>query len=167
MLFRSLETAGELVAGVIYNPATEELFTAEKGRGAFVNDRRMRVASRRDLSDCAIASGIPALSKKGHGDYLLRQRDLMMRVSAIRATGSAALNLAWTAAGRFDGYFETGLEAWDVAAGMLMIREAGGFVSEPDPKASIYESGRLIAGNEHVHSQLRELINKPLPQKES
>ena len=163
----ALETAGELVAGVIYNPATEELFTAEKGRGAFVNDRRMRVASRRDLSDCAIASGIPALSKKGHGDYLLRQRDLMMRVSAIRATGSAALNLAWTAAGRFDGYFETGLEAWDVAAGMLMIREAGGFVSEPDPKASIYESGRLIAGNEHVHSQLRELINKPLPQKES
>ena len=79
------------------------------------------------------------------------------------ATGSAALNLAYVAAGRFDGYWESGLSPWDVAAGMLMIREAGGFVSEPDPNASIYESGRIVAGNEIIHGKLRSILNRPLP----
>jgi len=159
----ALETQGELVASVIYNPATEELFTAEKGKGAFINDRRMRVAARSKLEDCLICSGVPALNRRGHADYLFKQRDIMMRVAGFRATGSAALNLAWLAAGRFDGYFETGLSPWDVAAGMLMVREAGGFVSEPDPKASIYESGRIVAGNEAIHAALRELAVKPAP----
>ena len=159
----ALETAGQLVAGVIYNPITEELFTAEKGRGAFVNDRRMRVAKRSAMDDCVIATGIPALNKRGHGVALFEQRNIMSQTAGVRATGSAALSLAYVAAGRFDGYWESGLSAWDVAAGMLMVREAGGFVSEPDPAASIYETGRLVAGNEAVHGKLRKILNRPLP----
>lgn len=155
----ALESRGELVAGVIYNPISEELFTAEKGRGAYVNDRRMRVSARRELHDAVIATGIPALSKTGHPEAIRVQRDLMMQTAGLRATGSAALNLAWLAAGRFDGYVETGLSPWDVAAGMLMVREAGGYVSEPDPKASIYESGRIIGGNEPIHKKLRDIVH--------
>jgi myo-inositol-1(or 4)-monophosphatase len=160
----ALESAGQLVAGVIYNPITEELFTAEKGRGAFVNDRRMRVANRSAMDECVIVTGVPALNKKGHGVALFEQRNIMTQTAGVRATGSAALNLAYVAAGRFDGYWEAGLSAWDVAAGMLMVREAGGFVSEPDPNASIYATGRLVAGNEIVHGKLRTIINRPLPE---
>jgi len=159
-----LERAGELIAGVIYDPVAEELFTAEKGRGAFVNDRRMRVAARKKMDECLIATGIPALNKLEHGIALFEQRNLMSQVTGIRATGSAALSLAYVAAGRFDGYWEAGLNPWDVAAGMLMVREAGGFVTEPDPKASIYESGRIVAGNETIHMKLRETLNRPLPE---
>lgn len=155
----ALEREGELIAAVIYNPATEELFTAERGKGAYANDRRMRVAARTKLSDAVIVSGVPALSKTGHPQALKIQSQMMRQVAGIRASGSAALNLAYVAMGRYDGYFETGLSPWDVAAGMLMVREAGGFVSEPDTKASIYESGRIIAGNEFVHGQLRKIVN--------
>ena len=87
----------------------------------------------------------------------------MTQTAGVRATGSAALNLAYVAAGRFDGYWEDGLSPWEIAAGMLMIREAGGFVSEPDPNASIYETGRLVAGNEAIHGKLRKILNRPLP----
>ncbi|PCH45260.1 MAG: inositol monophosphatase [Hyphomicrobiales bacterium] len=159
----ALETHGELMASVIYNPISEELFTAERGKGAFLNDRRMRVSARKDLSQSLIATGIPALNRDKHSEYLYRQSLLMTRTAGVRATGSAALNLAWLALGRFDGYMETGLSPWDIAGGMLMVREAGGFVSEPDPKASIYETGRLIAGNDVIHGKLRELANLPYP----
>ncbi len=160
----ALEHNGQLVAGVIYNPASEELFTAEKGRGAFLNDRRLRVAARTALDECVIASGIPALNRRKHGIALFEQRNLMSRVAGIRATGSAALNLAYVAAGRFDGYWESDLHPWDIAAGLLMVREAGGFVSEPDPKASMYDTGRVLAGNESIHGQMREILNRPLPE---
>lgn len=163
----ALETQGELIAAVIYNPISEELFTAEKGKGAFLNDRRMRVAARKDLSLSVIATGIPAINRGDHGEYLYHQSLMMTRTAGVRASGSAALNLAWLAAGRYDGYFETGLSPWDVAAGMLMVREAGGFVTEPDPKASIYESGRLVAGNEVIHGKLCELANMPFPSTKS
>ena len=159
-----LERRGELIAGVIYNPATEELFTAEKGRGAYMNDRRIRVAGRKRMDECVIATGIPALNRTGHGASLYRQRDLMNRTAGVRATGSAALNLAWTAAGRFDGYFEEGLQPWDVAAGMIMVREAGGFASEPDRKLSLYDTGRMIAGNEFVHNALRDIALAEMPE---
>jgi len=161
----ALEHNGQLIGGVIYNPATEELFTAEKGRGAFLNDRRIRVAARKDLDLCLIASGVPALNKKNHGEALIRQRDLMKRTAGIRATGSAALNLAYTAAGRIDGYYENGLQPWDLAAGLLMVREAGGFATEPDPSLSMYETGRVVAGNESIHKQLCALMTRPLPSK--
>lgn len=160
----ALERDGELIAAVIYNPVVEELFTAEKGRGAFLNDRRIRVGARKALDECLIATGVPALNKRGHGIALFHQRNIMNQVAGIRATGSAALNLAYLAAGRFDGYWEEGLQPWDVAAGMLLVREAGGFVAAPDPKSSIYETGRIIAGNETVIDRLRETLNRPLPE---
>ena len=157
-----LEIRGQLQAGVIYNPITEELFTGERGQGAFLNDRRIRVAARRRMSEAVIATGMPALSKRDHGRALVAQRHVMGEVAGLRATGSSAISLAWTAAGRFDGYYETGLKPWDVAAGLLLLREAGGFASEPDPKASIYETGRIVAGNEAIHKQLREVIARPV-----
>lgn len=160
----ALESYGQLVAGVIYNPIAEELFTAEKGRGAYVNDRRMRVASRTAMDECLIATGVPALNRRGHGVSLFEQRNIMTQVAGVRATGSAALNLAYVAAGRFDGYWESGLQPWDIAAGMLMVREAGGYVGEFDPRASIYETGRIVAGNETVQANLRETLQRPLPE---
>ena len=154
----ALETDGQLMAAVIYNPATEELYTAERGRGAFLNDRRIRVGARKAIDDCLIVSEIPYLSKAGHGDALRRQRALMSRVGGIRAMGSAALALCYVAAGRLDGYIDTGVEPWDVAAGLLILREAGGFASAWDRKSSIYETGRIVAGNEPIHRQLTKII---------
>ena len=154
----ALETDGQLQAGVIYAPATEELFTAERGRGAFLNDRRIRVAGRSALDDCLVVAEIPHLSKAGHGDALKRQRELMSRVAGIRAMGSAALALAYVASGRMDAYIDHGLSSWDVAAGLLLLREAGGFASAWEAKESIYDSGRIVAGNEQVHRQLRAIL---------
>ena len=154
----ALETDGQLQAGVIYNPATEELFTAERGRGAFLNDRRIRVAARTAIDECLIVAEVPYLSKAGHGEALKRQRAMMSRVGGIRAMGSAALALGYVAAGRLDGYIDTGVEPWDVAAGLLILREAGGFASAWDRKSSIYETGRIVAGNDGVHRALTKLI---------
>ena len=162
----ALEVRGELRAGVIYNPVMEELFTVERGQGAFMNDRRIRVGGRRRMSECVIATGMPALSKRAHGRALVQQRHVMGEAAGLRATGAAAISLAWTAAGRFDGYYESGLQPWDVAAGLLLLREAGGFASAPDPRASIYDTGEVVAGNETVQRQLREIVQRPVPKRE-
>ena len=158
----ALETQGRIVAGLIYNPATDELFTAERGQGAYMNDRRLRVSARRDMMDCLLATGIPHPSKKGHGTHLIQQRHVMGEVGGVRATGSAALNLAYVAAGRYDGYWEGGLHPWDMAAGVLMVREAGGFVSDFDNKEKMFENSNIVAGNEYVQKQLLTLINRPI-----
>jgi myo-inositol-1(or 4)-monophosphatase len=135
----ALETQGRIVAGLIFNPVTNELFTAERGQGAYMNDRRLRVSGRRDMMDCLLSTGIPHPSKKGHGTHLIQQRHVMGEVGGVRATGSAALNLAYVAAGRYDGYWEGGLYPWDVAAGLLMVREAGGYVSDFDNKDKMFD----------------------------
>ncbi len=158
----ALERQGQLVAAVIFNPANDELFTAERGGGAFVNDRRMRVASRRDLSDCVICTGIPHLGRPDHGNYLIELRNVMGEVAGIRRVGSAALELAWVAAGRLDGLWEHGLHGWDVAAGALMVREAGGFVTDLDGSHDILDAPAIVAGNGHVHPALLKTIRKPL-----
>lgn len=158
----ALERQGQLVAGVIFNPATDELFTAERGGGAFVNDRRMRVAARRALTDCVICTGVPHLGRPDHGNYLIELRNVMGEVAGIRRIGSAALELAWIAAGRLDGFWEHGLHAWDVAAGALMVREAGGFVTGLSGDHDIVNAKSIIAGNEHIHAALIETIRKPL-----
>src|SRR5436190_6015372 len=119
-----LERDGTVVAGVIYNPATDELFTAERGKGAFLNDRRLRVAGRRHLGDAVVACGLPHI---GRGDLALFRREIagvQEKVAGIRRFGAAALDLAWIAAGRFDGYWERELSPWDMAAGLLLVREA-------------------------------------------
>lgn len=158
-----LERAGEIVAGVVYNPATDELFTAEKGGGAFVNDRRLRVSARRSLSDAVIGCGVPHLGRGMHGRFLVQLRHVMGEVAGIRRFGSAALDLAYVSAGRLDGFWEEGLEPWDVAAGLILIREAGGFTSDLSGGADIFGSGTIAAGNEHIHKALMDVANRPVP----
>ena len=155
----ALEVRDELTAGVVYNPLTEELFTVERGRGAWFNDRhRLRVSGREYLNESLIACGLPCLSKPDHVEFLGIQKNLMSCVAGLRSFGSAALNLAWLSAGRVDGYYETGLSPWDVAAGLLLVRESGGVVSEPHPNESIYETGCLIAGNARIHDELKRVV---------
>ncbi|MCB1467599.1 MAG: inositol monophosphatase, partial [Rhizobiaceae bacterium] len=123
----ALERQGQLVAALIYNPAMDELYTAERGDGAFMNDRRLRVAGRAKLSDAVIGTGVPHLGRGHHGNFLIELRNVMGEVSGIRRLGSVALDLAYVAAGRMDGFWETGLQPWDIGAGLLLVREAGGF----------------------------------------
>ncbi|SIQ16017.1 myo-inositol-1(or 4)-monophosphatase [Rhizobium sp. RU35A] len=158
-----LERNGEIVAGVIFNPATDELFTAEKGGGAFLNDRRIRVAARRVLSDCVIGCGVPHLGRGNHGKFLVELRHVMGEVAGVRRFGAAALDLAYVAAGRLDGFWETGLSPWDMAAGLILIREAGGFVSDFKGGNDMLTDGSVAAGNELIHKQLVEVANRPIP----
>jgi len=159
----ALERQGQLVAGVIYNPAMDELYTAERGGGAFLNDRRLRVAARTRLSDAVIGTGIPHLGRGQHGAYLIALRHVMGEVAGIRRLGSVALDLAYVAAGRMDGFWEEWLSAWDLAAGILMIREAGGFVTDPDGGQEMLDKGGLIAGNEAIHRLLSKALKTRLP----
>lgn len=156
----ALERSGQIVAGVIYNPVMDELYTAERGRGVFLNDRRLRVAGRKDLPDMVIGTGLPFLGKGDHGRALKELRHVMPEVAGIRRNGAAALDLAWTAAGRLDGYWEHGLSPWDIAAGLLMVREAGGFVSDAKGGEKMLDTGSVIAGNEAVHKNLLSLLKK-------
>jgi myo-inositol-1(or 4)-monophosphatase len=150
----ALERQGQLVAGVIFNPAMDELYTAERGNGAFLNDRRMRVAGRAKLVDCVIGTGIPHMGRGNHARALADLRNVMAEAGGIRRLGSAALDLAYVAAGRMDGFWENWLSPWDIAAGMLMVREAGGFASDRDGGSASFEKGSVVAGNEQVHKAL-------------
>lgn len=151
--------AAELAAGLVYNPAANEMFWAERGVGAYLNDRRLRVSARREMAEAVFATGIPfAAASAEHRLAFARTLGLLMpQVAGIRRFGAAALDLAWVAAGRFDGYWELGINAWDVAAGILLVREAGGFVSDPgggDPVAS----GDVVAANPPLHPRLGEAV---------
>ncbi|KFB08818.1 inositol monophosphatase family protein [Nitratireductor basaltis] len=156
----ALERQGQIVAGVIYNPAMDELYTAERGGGAFFNDRRMRVAARRELTDSVIGTGIPHLGRGHHGQALLDLRHIMGEVSGIRRMGAVALDLAYVAAGRMDGFWEDGLQPWDMAAGLLMVREAGGFATDRSGGQKIFETGNVVAGNELIHRALLKQLQK-------
>ena len=155
----ALERNNEIVASVIYNPAMEELFTAEKGGGAWLNDRkRLRVANRKHLADAVVVTGI---NSRGRAVDLLQLKQLAHvtpAVSGIRRTGSASTDLAWLAAGRFDGYWEAGLAPWDVAPGSLMVREAGGTMSDYAGTTGSIWNGQVIAGNEIIQSQLLKIV---------
>ncbi|MCB1508366.1 MAG: inositol monophosphatase [Hyphomicrobiaceae bacterium] len=154
------EEQGRITAGIILNPVTGDLFTAERGSGAFYNDRRMRVAQRKKLVDCVAATGVPHLGRGDHGAYLHDISRVMREVAGVRRFGSAALDLAYLAAGRFDVFFEDGLAPWDVAAGILMVREAGGFVSDRDGRQEMFSTGSIVAGNEDVHGQLLAILKE-------
>ena len=148
----ALEREGEVVCGLVFNPILDELYTAEKGQGAFVNSRRLRVAARTSLAECIIAVGIPHRGRGDHQRFIAECAMLMGQVGGMRRTGSAAIDLAWVAAGRFDGYYERNLSPWDVAAGALLVREAGGFVSDGEGNAGTSDS--IVAGNHAVHRAL-------------
>jgi myo-inositol-1(or 4)-monophosphatase len=154
----ALERDGEIVAGLTYNPVFDELYTAEKGQGAFLNNRRLRVAARRTLADSLITVGIPHRGKLGHQRFLAECKELMAQSAGLRRTGSAAIDLAWVAAGRFDGYIEHGLSPWDLAAGSLLVREAGGLVTDAQGGKRVLETGDIVAGNAHVHRAMLELL---------
>lgn len=156
----ALERQGQLVAGVIYNPISDELYVAERGGGAFVNDRRLRVANRRKLHECVIGTGIPFIGRGDHRAYLRQQQVIMNETAGIRRCGSAALDLAWVAAGRFDGFWEQGLNPWDTAAGIVLIREAGGFVSDFSGGDKMFQTQEICAGNEYVLKDLRGLLDR-------
>lgn len=154
-----LEREGQLVAGLIYNPISDEMYTAEKGKGAFLNDRRIRVAARRTLADSVIATGIPHRGRPGHAQFLREAEAIMREVAGIRRTGSAALDLAWTAAGRFDGYWEHNLQPWDLAAGILIVREAGGVVTDVQGGSRIFDTGSILAGNPTISRGLLSVLS--------
>ena len=152
------EVQGEVVAGLVYQPLTDESFWAEKGKGAWLQDRRLRVSARRDLLDTLIATGIPFA---GHGDsekFNKIMAAVAPEVAGIRRFGAASLDLAWLAAGRFDGYFEADLQPWDVAAGILLVREAGGFVTDYRGGDKPIERAEIVAGNDQIHSKLHKLL---------
>jgi myo-inositol-1(or 4)-monophosphatase len=156
-----LSREGTIIAGVIYNPANDELYIAERGKGAFLNDQRIRVAGRRNLDECVIACGLPHI---GRGDHQLANREMAAiqnKVAGLRRFGAAALDLAYVAAGRFDAYWERGLAPWDFAAGVLLVREAGGFITDlSDKERTMDTAGDVIAGNEFMHRELLSLLQK-------
>jgi myo-inositol-1(or 4)-monophosphatase len=154
----ALQHNGVLTHAVIYDPTKNDLFTASRGRGAFLNDRRIRVSKRAELADSLIGTGFP-YTKFTHMDaYMGILRDMMQKTAGLRRPGSAALDLAYTAAGRYDGFFETGLKPWDIAAGCLLITEAGGLVSDLQGNDSYLKSGHLCAGNPKVFAQMLQVI---------
>jgi myo-inositol-1(or 4)-monophosphatase len=153
---------GDVVAGLVYQPITDESFWAEKSRGAWLHDGRLRVSGRRHLSEALIATGIPY---HGHGDFDEWGRILAAvgpQVAGIRRFGSAALDLAWVAAGRYDGFWESDLAPWDTAAGGLLVREAGGFVTDYRGRSLPICDKQVVAGNDPVHSRLHKLIASAL-----
>ena len=153
-----LEREGQIVAGVVYNPAMDELYTAEKGKGAFVNDRRLRVSGRKNLIDCVFSTGTPTMNAVVHDKFLGEVRTVMNKVASFRRLGSAALDLCWVASGRFDGFWERNLQAWDMAAGLLMVREAGGYVTDINGGTDMFGTNSIVAGNTHMHKPLLELV---------
>jgi myo-inositol-1(or 4)-monophosphatase len=155
-----LQREQAIVAGVVYNPATDELYTAERGKGAFLNSRRMRVAGRRHLDDAVIACGLPHLGRGDLTQFRTEFAKIQERVAGLRRFGAASLDLAWVAAGRFDGFWEHDLSPWDMAAGVLLIREAGGFVTDIDGGDAMLERGHIVAGNETIQSSLLKLLNE-------
>lgn len=154
----ALERMGEIVAGVVYNPAVDEMFHAEKGTGAWLNDRRLRVAARKELADAVIATGTPFYGKKGHARFLKELHQVMGASAGIRRYGSASLDLSWVAAGRFDGFWERDLKAWDIAAGLVIVREAGGFIAEIDGGKDVLSTGNIAAGNDSMLGKLMEKL---------
>ncbi|MDR3512083.1 MAG: inositol monophosphatase family protein [Caulobacteraceae bacterium] len=153
-----LEREGQIVAGVTYNPITNELYWAEKGKGCFLNDKRLRVAARRELADTVLATGIPFMGRPGHATFLKELHQIAARVSGVRRFGSAALDLAYVAAGRFDGYWERGIQKWDIAAGMLFVTEAGGVVSDADGGDNPMQAGTICVANSDLHPQIIERL---------
>jgi myo-inositol-1(or 4)-monophosphatase len=156
----ALQREKALVAGVIYNPITDELFTAERGKGAFLNEHRIRVTGRARLADAVIACALPHPSR---GDVALARNEhnaVQDRIAGLRRFGAAALDLAWVATGRFDAYWERGLSPWDTAAGIVLVREAGGFVTDAEGRDISLSSAGIVAGNEPIHRELVRLLKE-------
>ena len=156
----ALERDGELFAGVIYEPISDQMFWAEKGQGAHLNGRRLRVSVRRELDESVFATGIPFRGRDGHEPFLAQLGEVMAVSAGVRRFGAAALDLAYVAAGRYEGFWEQGLNSWDMAAGIVILREAGGMVSDFAGRKRMLESGEIVATNGILHDELRKLLRK-------
>lgn len=154
----ALKHKGVLTHAVVYDPNLNELFTASRGGGAFLNDRRIRVSKRTKLDDCLIGTGLPFRDLTHIDAYFAMLKDLVPRIAGIRRPGSAALDLAYVACGRYDGFWEIGLAPWDMAAGCLLITEAGGLVGDLEGNETQLQSGQIVAGNPKVFGQLLQVI---------
>ena len=152
---------GALQHAVVYDPNRNELFTASKGAGAFLNDRRIRVSKTDKMQDALLGTGFPFKEMGNLDEYLRGMKNLMQVCSGIRRPGAAALDLAWVAAGRTDGFWEIGLSPWDMAAGALLVREAGGLVGDFAGEENFMEAGRIVASNGKLFSALLKAINAP------
>ncbi len=154
----ALEREGQITSAVVFNPVTDEMFVAEKSHGAYLNNKRLRVAARKNLKEALFATGIPFL---GRGDHELFSKELsavMAVTSGVRRFGAAALDLAFVAAGRFDGFWEHGLAPWDIAAGILLVREAGGIVTDLSGGQDMVGKKQIVCGNEALHPQLLKML---------
>jgi len=154
----ALERGDTIVAGLVYNPANDELFLAERGKGAFLNDQRLRVAGRQRLQDAVIACGLPHMGRGDLAQFRAEFAAVQEKVAGLRRFGAAALDLAWVAAGRLDAYWERNLSSWDMAAGLLLVREAGGFVTDAEGGEAMLTKGDIVAGNEAIHRELVRLL---------
>ncbi len=156
----ALAVKGKVEQAVIYDPTRNDLFTATRGRGAFLNDRRLRVSKRVRLQECLISTGFPFRQGDDFNTYLRMMGDVMQRTAGLRRPGAAALDLAYVAAGFTDGFFETGLQPWDVAAGSLLVTEAGGLVGNFTGEADFLEQKECLAGTPRIYGQLVALLGK-------
>ncbi len=156
----ALAVKGKVEQAVVYDPTRNDLFTATKGRGAFLNDRRLRVSKRVRLQDCLISTGFPFRPGDDFNAYLRMMGDVMQKTAGLRRPGAAALDLAYVAAGYTDGFFETGLQPWDVAAGSLLVTEAGGLVGNFSGDSDFLEQKECMAGNPRVYGQLVSILGK-------
>jgi myo-inositol-1(or 4)-monophosphatase len=154
----ALEHKGEIVSAVVFDAAKDELFWAEKGSGAWMNDRRLRVSGRRQMHEAVFATGVPFGAKKTMPAMLSDLARLMPACAGMRRWGAASLDLAYVAAGRFDGYWERELQAWDIAAGLLLVKEAGGLVSAIRDGDDILDKGAIICGNDQIFDSFRKVI---------
>ena len=152
------EEKGQVVAGAVYQPLTDELFWAVRGSGAFLNHRRLRVSSRSVMADALLATGLPYRGKPKHPAYGATLEAILPAVAGVRRFGAASLDLAWVAAGRYDGFWEFDLETWDVAAGLLLVREAGGTVSDARGRDKAWNGAEVLASNTALHGDLRRIV---------
>lgn len=152
------QSGNEILAGVVYEPVRDETFSAEKGAGAFLNGSRIRVSARQRMNEAVLGTGIPFMGRPGHAEFLSRLEAVSQRVAGVRRFGSAALDLAYVAAGRFDGYWETNLQPWDMAAGLLLVREAGGLIGALTKHGDPLVTGDILASNAYLYEAMKDLL---------
>ncbi|WP_339779217.1 inositol monophosphatase family protein [uncultured Thalassospira sp.] len=156
----ALQRGDEIIAGIIYDVAKDEFFWAEKGVGAYLDNRRLRVSGRRRLNDCVLACGVPHVGRGDHAVFEKQLHAVMDRCSGVRRFGAASLDLAYVAAGRYDGYWETHLSQWDIAAGILMVTEAGGYIRDINGGTNMLGTGSVIAANDSIQPVLAKTLKK-------
>ncbi|MEM6602664.1 MAG: inositol monophosphatase family protein [Pseudomonadota bacterium] len=154
----ALQHKDEIIAGYIFDPAKGEEFFAEKGKGAFLNGDRLRVSGRTDLSECLIGTGLPFIGCEGHDRTEREISSIMPKTAGIRRMGAASLDLAYVAAGRYDAYWEHNLKVWDIAAGILIVKEAGGSITTTSGNQDMLKTGDILASNQHIHSDIQKLL---------